>query len=294
MQFVTLDDYSNLPVTEPDWLVPQLIPKEGIILLIGPPKAGKSFLALQIARDAAQARPVLGRVPPEPVRSLYLQLDASPRMWRIVTRTLKDSGEDLSGPVYLVHPDHWTRLNILLSPDQQRLRELIALTNAQLVIVDVFREIHTLDENDSTAMKIVGDHLCSAVQGAALLLIHHSRKIPPDVPDPDPMTYGRGSSYMVGKADSVWFLYKDKLRIIPRFDEGLTYRAVREESGFWQFPELSAYQTKQAGVLALCAELPELTHRQLAAIAKTRLGVSMASYYRLLAGVSCVHTRDAQ
>lgn len=290
VELVTLNDYADIPVTEPDWLIPQLIPREGLILLIGPPKAGKSFLALQVARDAAQGKPVLGRTPSSPVTSLYMQLDTSPRLWRIVTRALKDGGEDLRGPVYLVHPNSWTRLNILLDSDKARLRALINRTNAQLVILDVFREIHGLDENDSTAMKVVCDNLCVALRGTAILLIHHSRKIPPDVPEPDPMTYGRGSSYIVGKADSIWFLYKDKLRIIPRFDEGLTYRAVREESGFWRFPDLDEYQTKQAAVLALCAELPELPHSQVAIIARTRLNISRATFYRLLAGIVCAHS----
>ena len=158
-QLVTLNEYSDLSVKEPDWLIPNLIPREGLILLIGPPKVGKSFLALQLARDAAQAKPVLGHEIDKPIVSLYLQLDARPRVWRIVTRSLKESGENLSGPVFFIHPDHWRRYNILLESDRNTLSNYVQQAKADLVILDVLREVHAVDENDSTTMKLVGDEI---------------------------------------------------------------------------------------------------------------------------------------
>src|SRR3990167_7972498 len=141
-QLVTLNEYSELPVKEPDWLIPNLIPREGLILLIGPPKEGKSFLALQLARDAAQAKPILGHEIDKPIVSLYLQLDARPRVWRIVTRSLKECGEDLSGPVFFVHPDNCGRYNILLESDRNILRSYVEQSQAELIILDVLREVH--------------------------------------------------------------------------------------------------------------------------------------------------------
>jgi len=289
-QLVTLNEYSELPVKEPDWLIPNLIPREGLILLIGPPKEGKSFLALQLARDAAQAKPILGHEIDKPIVSLYLQLDARPRVWRIVTRSLKECGEDLSGPVFFVHPDNWGRYNILLESDRNILRSYVEQSQAELIILDVLREVHAVDENDSTTMKLVGDGLLSTFPKCSLLVIHHSRKIPPDVPNPDPMTYGRGSSYMVGKADAVWFLYKNKLRIVPRFDEDTTIEAVREESGFWSFPKLAELKNIKANILSLCKEFPELSHNQIAPIARDKFGISRKLYYQVLSSNPCKHT----
>ena len=288
-QLVTLHEYSELPVKEPDWLIPNLIPREGLILLIGPPKVGKSFLALQLARDAAQAKPVLGHEIDKPITSLYLQLDARPRVWRIVTRSLKESGENLSGPVFFVHPDNWSRYNILLESDRNILRQYVEKAEAELVILDVLREVHAVDENDSTTMKLVGDGLLSTFPKCSLLIVHHSRKIPSDVPDPDPMTYGRGSSYIVGKADAVWFLYRSKLRIIPRFDEDTTIEAVREESGFWAFPKLEEFKRVKEQVSSLCKEFPELSHNQISFIAREKFGIHRKMYYQNLPS-TCSHS----
>ena len=62
----------------PRWAVPGLIP-EGLSLLAGAPKAGKSWLALNLALGIAAGAPVLGEVAVDPGEVLYLALEDTPR-----------------------------------------------------------------------------------------------------------------------------------------------------------------------------------------------------------------------
>jgi hypothetical protein len=158
-----------------------------------------------------------------------------------------------------------------------------------LVVIDVLREIHNADENDSTGMKMVGDRLVSLFGKTALLLVHHMKKIPAEVSNPDPTTYGRGSSYITGKMDGYWMLYKNQLVLKSRFEEDATYKCHHEEDGTWSFPEVTAQQAATDKVLALCTEFPGRSHHALADEAKARWSMSRASYYRHLKGRPCAH-----
>ncbi len=68
-----LSDLMAATLPEKEWIVPDLLP-EGLSLLAGPPKLGKSWLVLDVAISVATGRPVLGRdVPVGDV--LYLALE---------------------------------------------------------------------------------------------------------------------------------------------------------------------------------------------------------------------------
>jgi hypothetical protein len=60
------------------WVVPELLP-EGLALLAGKPKTGKSWWALNVALAVATGGLALGRIRCEPGRVLYLALEDSPR-----------------------------------------------------------------------------------------------------------------------------------------------------------------------------------------------------------------------
>src|SRR3990167_4355612 len=90
--------------------------------------------------------------------------------------------------------------------------------------------------------------------------------------------------------NALFFLYKNKLRIVPRFDEDTTIEAVREESGFWSFPKLAELKNIKANILSLCKEFPELSHNQIAPIARDKFGISRKLYYQVLSSNPCKHT----
>ena len=64
-----------------NWVIHKLLPRPGLTILMGPPKLGKTFLALGIALAVVHGEPFLGQKT-VPGRVLYLQLDSSEAVWR--------------------------------------------------------------------------------------------------------------------------------------------------------------------------------------------------------------------
>lgn len=287
---MTAEELIHLPRPPIDWLVHRLIPRPGLVLLLGPPKVGKSYLALQVAFSIARGGEFLGQKC-EASKVLYLQVDTSTALWTDRLAQLEEAGVDVSGPVQFVHPDDDGRINILLDEGRARLREIIRIGNPALIVIDVLREIHTGDENKSHEMKVVGDHLMDMLVGRSALILHHTKKIPADVTDPDPVLYGRGSTYLTGKMDANWLLYRGRLKVQSRFDEDTSWRAERTDAGTWFFPEEGARKDMRIKLLTLCKEFPGLTHTKLADVARDRFNISRATYYRFLAGQFCEHKR---
>ncbi|ADQ39670.1 DnaB domain protein helicase domain protein [Caldicellulosiruptor acetigenus I77R1B] len=64
---------SNLPITE--YLIDGLLPKEGVTLIQGDEKIGKSWLALNLALSLSTGYPFLGHKPTKTYNILYLALE---------------------------------------------------------------------------------------------------------------------------------------------------------------------------------------------------------------------------
>lgn len=290
MRIITFEDYVNLPRPSVHWLVDGLIPKPGIVLLVGEAKAGKSFLALDIALRVARGDKVLGQST-QKSKVLYLNLDMAEPEVRERGETLVKEGVDISAPnLLVVHPEDELRpLNILQPGGYAWLAQTVKLADPALIVVDVLREVHTEEENDSTAMKRVFDGLEGAFKHRAVLYVHHTKKFPADmVGDPNPVTASRGSTYLTGKAHAFWLLYQSRLHIVTRSGESRKLHARRQVSGMWEFPDLEE-ATAQANIVKLCADNPTESHRNLAKRALDQFGLSRSAYYRALALVQCAH-----
>ncbi|GAB3915980.1 hypothetical protein GCM10029964_128220 [Kibdelosporangium lantanae] len=72
---------------EPTWAVPGII-AEGVTLLAGPPKVGKSWLSLGLGLSIAAGLPALGTVAVDPGPVLYLALEDTPRRLQSRMRTV--------------------------------------------------------------------------------------------------------------------------------------------------------------------------------------------------------------
>lgn len=230
---VSLGDYITLERPTLNWLIPGLLPKPGMLLLIGEPFAGKSFMAFQLGLMLAQGGMFLHKKCRQS-RVLYLQFDPSELVWRDRILSIQKAGVNLSGPLMMVHPDDNRRnMHILLSEHQRFIHECLEASQPDVVIVDVLREIHSCDEQDSTQMKQVGDVLMQIFHGYALVLLHHTRKQEADKPI-EVINASRGSSYMTGKADATWMLHQSKLYTVSRFSQPETHQLERLPCGLWR------------------------------------------------------------
>jgi AAA domain len=208
LEFLSLADLDNLPPLE--WLVDDFLPKPGLCVLYGQPKAGKSFLALEWAMSIAAGVPTLER------------------------RTIQGEvvyccgGEGLPG--LKQRRDAWLRQRGIPAPSQFHLLKnavdvanqaemLIAAIRANgwcpsLIVIDTLaKNFGGGDENSTKDMNafVAG---CIAIQeafpGATILIVHHVGK--------DEGKGSRGSSALLGAVDAAFLLTSSKPKLAEPAD----------------------------------------------------------------------------
>jgi RecA-family ATPase len=236
MRIISFDEFIDLPRPNIDWVVDGLIPRPGIVELMGPPKTGKSFLALDLALRVARGEPFLGRES-RPQKVLYFQLDTSERVMKDRGLTLRASGYNTKADLFgMVHPEDSERpVDITMAAGKEYFRRAVAKHDPGLIIVDTLRECHQEDENESAAMKHVMDVFEDVFVNRAVFMVHHTNKLSPEISVPNPILASRGSTYITGKVDAFWLLYNGKLFITSRWDEPVIYNATQTENGMFMF-----------------------------------------------------------
>jgi hypothetical protein len=154
---------------------------EGVTLLGGAPKIGKSWLALGLAIAVASGGKALGSIKVDQGDVLYLALeDTGRRLQARLARLLSESGDWPTGLTLAVEcpalPEGGT---------EQITAWLSKRRDARLVIVDVFERIrgrglsqqsaYSADYAAVKAAKAIADYF-----GVAMVLIHHVRKAASD------------------------------------------------------------------------------------------------------------------
>lgn len=232
--FLPPSQYLQLPRQAENWLIEPLIPTGGLVSLFSPPKAGKSFAALQLAVDVAQgADEWLGF----PIRQsgpvAYLQLDTPRSLWAARLEAVERMGLDVSN-LYLADSEQAPYPFDILQPDKgyEWLAQQCDALRPVLVIIDTLRELHGGDENDSGQMKQVVSAIAAATRPAAALVISHSRKSDPQRGD-DLMNDNRGSSYVAGRMDTIMRLTPKTLVYKGRAIEECKLPLRRVAGGFW-------------------------------------------------------------
>ena len=186
------------PLTPLNFVVDTLL-SQGLHILAGSPKVGKSWLALWLAVTVAKGDPVWGMGVKQGT-TLYLCLEDS--TLRIQNR-LFEITEDAPASVHFT-----TNSDTLGNGLEEQLRAFLAEhPDTVLVIIDTLQMIrgtgydntYANDYRDLSALKRIAD-----AHGIAILLIHHLRKLHDD----DPMNMISGSTGLSGAADSTFVLQK--------------------------------------------------------------------------------------
>lgn len=183
------------------WTVPGLIP-EGLILLAGKPKVGKSWLALHLCHAVAfeSGGYALGQIEVEPGKAVYYGLEDSER--RLQER-LKGISCGLPIPGNLFISNHLERL------DTGGLEEIEAFLEdnleTRLVVIDTLARVKPRTRRNTDAYEtdteIMGGLQALAMRhGVTVLVVHHMRK---NVKDADDVFDGvLGSTGLTGTADA--------------------------------------------------------------------------------------------
>jgi len=183
------------------WTVPNLIP-EGLIILAGKPKVGKSWLALHLCHAVAFPKGgyALGKIEVEPGKAVYYGLEDSER--RLKDRLAMISC-DLPLPEDLFISNHLERL------DAGGLEEIEAFLEdnpeTRLIVIDTLARVKPKRgrNNDAyeTDTEIMGGLQSLAMRhSVTVLVVHHMRK---NVKDADDVFDGvLGSTGLTGTADA--------------------------------------------------------------------------------------------
>lgn len=197
--------------SEQQWLIEDLWLAQGVGILCGNPKVGKTFLAAQIALAVAGNCDVLGK--PARLGGPVLFYGAEDRLQALRSRF--DGLACVAGlaleelPLYLLDIPI---LRIDREDDLFRLRAAIDAHRPRLLVLDPFIRITRADENSSAEVSAVLASL-RAIQRdyeTAVLLVHHARKSPSS----HPQLALRGSGDFAAWSDSGLYLTRSTQRLL--------------------------------------------------------------------------------
>ena len=199
LETITAEDLQNRTYEPTHFLVEKLIP-EGLHILAGAPKIGKSWLALWLCLCISQGQPLWNFAITQG-EALYLSLEDS--FQRIQTR-LFDLTEDAPPTLHFA-----IMADTLKHGLEQQIEQFLAEhPTTKLVVIDTLQRVRSAgsdsnlyanDYQDIGLLKKLADK-----RHIAILLIHHLRKLHDD----DPMNMISGSTGLSGAADSTFVLQK--------------------------------------------------------------------------------------
>jgi hypothetical protein len=203
----TAADLQGMQFPDPKWAVPNLVP-EGLTLLAGKPKVGKSWLVLGLAWAVAAGGKALGQIKVEGGDVLYLALEDTKRRLQARMAQMNPSG---NWPTTLTITIDCPRL------DQGGLEFLEEwLTNhpdARLVVIDTLARFRPPSSDSGSlydkdylvvgALKQIADKF-----SVAILVVHHLRKMGSE----DPFDQVSGTHGLTGSADGTLILQRDRGR----------------------------------------------------------------------------------
>lgn len=187
------------------WLWRGWIPRGMLTLLGASPGAGKSLVALDLARRIIHGLPWPdGQPGGEAGRAcIYVDAEAVPQ---IQNERATAWGMD-KGRVYLMMPAHpYGMIDLGDEGQQDRLVDMCAALSPELVVVDSMSAISVRGENNVEDVRGLLGFLMSVARefSCGMLLIHHLRKRGAvGLPEPVGPDHFRGSSHIIAMARSV-------------------------------------------------------------------------------------------
>jgi hypothetical protein len=201
-RYWTAQDLLDADLPPARYAVDRLVP-EGLTLLVGSPKVGKSCLALSLAVAVAAGGRAFGTVAVDPGDVLYLALEDGPR--RLRDRLVR-----------LVHDGAPGRLAFVLDAPrvgEGLVEELDRWANScldpRMVVIDVLARVKPHGNGrayDDDYASLAGLQQWATDRGIAVLVVHHTRKAHSD----DYLGAVSGTHGLAGAADAVLVLTRPR------------------------------------------------------------------------------------
>jgi hypothetical protein len=200
LQTFTANDLQAIDFPPLEFLVEGLI-TEGLTLLAGKPKMGKSWMALDLAMSVALGSEALGTRQCQQGTALYCALEDNQR--RLQRRMHHIYGDAINWPPNFHFSTHMSRFD---EGGREELEAWINEHQPSLIIIDTLVHIRPKRRSDNgyeadyaalgPLQELAGEY------GIAILVIHHLRKMNSD----DPLDMVSGSTGLTGAVDTVLVL----------------------------------------------------------------------------------------
>ncbi len=201
----TAQELIQMDLKEPSWVIPGILP-QGLGLLVGRAKTGKSWMVLDIGIAATSGGMALDQVRVERGDVLYLAMEDNERRMR--SRLMSLLGEN-PAPENLHIRFEWPRID---QGGTDRLEEWLRENpGTKLVIIDTLAKVWPTKKARSNENIYHSDYEAVALLKTiadrfqiAILVVHHLRKAQSE----DPLDQVSGSTGIAGAADTILVLRK--------------------------------------------------------------------------------------
>ncbi len=256
-----LDDQTPMP---DDLIYPRVLTPDGMLLIAGAPKVGKSDFVLNLLAHAACGATFLGMRSPRPLKIFYLQSEMQYHYLRERVGKLPLSNDQMR----LVRKNLVMTSRLKLSLNEQGVRRVSrAIRKAfpegvDILVIDPVRNVFdsgplAAGENDNDAMmyflrervEVLRD---SVSPDAGIILVHHTSKMPKNRVEEDPFLAFSGANALRGYYTAGILLHRPdeddpELKVYYEIRNGPSIRTqhIVKEKGEWQ--ETAASSLRLAG-----------------------------------------------
>lgn len=174
LDLISARDLQRLNIPEPNIIVEDML-YQGLAILAGPPKLGKSWLSLDLGISIATGQPFLGHKTNEGV-CIYLALeDSKNRLKRRLNQI--SNNQDASNNFFLTIMAESIETGLL----EQLNNAIISHPNTKLIIIDTLQKVRGSMKYNQSAYEYDYKEIAKLKQfadkhGICILLIHHLRK----------------------------------------------------------------------------------------------------------------------
>jgi len=205
----------NTTFPEIKFIIPGIIP-QGLTLLAGTPKIGKSWLCLDIATTLSTGGYILNNVRVNPATTLYLCLEDNKR--RLQNRMIKQASNPGDNCHFMTETDGTGVLQLHNWMQEH--------PDTELIIIDTlsrFMEIKDSNDYTQTTKALASIKTFADEYEIAVIVVHHAKK----AETPDFVHSVIGSTGIAGAVDTILILARKRGQVDAKFS--ITGRDIEEQ-----------------------------------------------------------------